>query len=140
MIFSIKVPITLYLFFLPKRFSICFDDFLHASIKRTHKYFHNISVRSKPNFIFQSQTYLQDTVFIAKICHSTFSQQIASPNGSIITSTCPMTLLKTCRVFFRVQKSECNAFRNFLKPFRELFWSLKNQSPYAGLKYVEIST
>ena len=38
-----------------------------------------------------------------------------------ITSTGPLTLLKVCKVFFRVQRVDWDAFRSFLKAFRWLF-------------------
>jgi len=53
--------------------------------------------------------------------HPAFAQQSASQNGSRITYTGPMALLKICRVIFRVQRSDWIVPRGFLKTFRRLF-------------------
>ena len=59
-----------------------------------------------------------------QIWHSAFARQCTSRNGSRITSMGPQTLLRVCRVFFRVQGIDWDASRSFLKTFRCLFWGI----------------
>ena len=52
---------------------------------------------------------------------ATFGQQNDSPNGFVITFTDSVTLLKVCKVFFKVQQSDWDASQKYFGPFRELY-------------------